>query len=655
MGERVSIVSIQARLDAGDAVDGVRSLKDGLTGVAAAGEAAAGGVKQVAPAANEAAGATDKLDAAVQRLDATSGRGLLRAITQAKLEVNALEAQLATLPAGSAGFKQIESAIAAANVKVEQGIARFIAYKQELREINERVALTDKATEAFGGSMGRLAGAMSPVIKTFGDLAMGGAALTLAIEGPRLALELAQKAMDGVKEASIRLGDAIVDHVAKQKDAEVEAVRLQAANRAVQQGLIEQGTTVRETIAHWEAFVATHNHVRESWEAFAKGIAGAKVSETFAQTQDAAVKMETALALAFQQGKADFLQFAMANESHLKEIAEAYKIHGEKVPEYIQKAIDATKQWNEVQKQEADQAERVKHAGELKLQQLIKEYEVQQKLRNEVAKAMGEEERSIIEIARAYKNGEINADQAAQAVARYAEKNGIAAEKVTAYAKAITDATAEGRKNTEVSNTMADAIDKLLKAASPSAEVFAHMTEEIVRQTEAAANYVRTLNEAKQAAEDMGRAQQQSADMMKSADLGGQMEQLAGGVSTAAQGVRATMTLMAATTREAADTTIAEVERMSNAWAKLDQSNSGMAERGANAIALLTDAWRSGIQSIGEWTRTWQAYYDQLEQMIAKNPGTQIAKDMQKVVDMLDELKKRVISGELKPAEHVNL
>lgn len=382
MGERVSVVSIEARFDTSEAEGKARSLGDSLLGV---GEAGA-----------EAALNTDKLDASVAKLDQASGRGLLRAITQTSVEVATLKEELASLAPESAEFARIQAAVDSGNVAIQNGIGKLAVYREELRAVNEQVKIGMASHAAFGGSMGGLSQTVAGVTTKFGQLAIGMAGLTLAIEGPKMAYEALKKTLEAVDEGFKSIGELYVEHVAVTHDATAAEVLHEAAMRAVEKGLITMGSSLEATDGKYQSFIENTLRASKSIDAFAAGTAKIKdVPQEFSKVSAAAGNMNTALALAFGEGKARFLEYALATESANKKTVESYKINGEKVPEYIQKAVDAVKKWNKAQEEEVKQTERAKHAMEDKLKEYQKQFDMNEKLGALVEKVVENSQKEI--------------------------------------------------------------------------------------------------------------------------------------------------------------------------------------------------------------------------------------------------------------------
>jgi methyl-accepting chemotaxis protein len=481
------------------------------------------------------------------------------------------------------------------------------------------------------------------VTTKFGQLALAGAGLTLAIEGPKMAFEALKKAGEFLGEAMAKVVEKSSEHAAKLQEIALEEQKFELAMRQVEKGTISLGGSLGELSQNYKLLSVASGTASDAVVAAMDKIAGAKqpVIQGFDDLAKAGDAMGALVEGSFHKSQFAGDQFATQNAARIRELQKMYQEFGEAMPAGLRKAVDAL-----------DALAAKQRAMNEEMRRLNKEYTT------DLTAQYGALEKTI----QAYKDGNLTRDQAisglekeAAALIKAGDAAGLSAKQKLEMAKAIDSA--RERMESEVVSTdaaseatraLAEAMDKL-KAAMP------RTVEEIEKQTRAAAEYARAMNEAKQATEDMATAQQQTADMMKAANLGGVMEQLAGGVSKAAAGTMATMTLMETHTVYASEQMVAAVKNVSAAFKELATTNSDMADRAANAVALLQEAWQSGIADMQSWLRQWHLYYDQLEQMIAKNPGSKVAKDLQKVVDMLDELKKRVESGEIQPGEKINL
>ena len=155
-------------------------------------------------------------------------------------------------------------------------------------------------------------------------------------------LAVLNEAAKGVVEGSKLLGDAYVLSADKAGKMATSQSQIVAALHAVDVGLIKGGGSVADLNMRFETLVSHTNRAAKELQDFATG-AGVKVPESFFKLQQSAAGLDRTLALAFQRGKATFLDYASTNETRLKQIEAEYKRHGERVPEFVQKAIEALK------------------------------------------------------------------------------------------------------------------------------------------------------------------------------------------------------------------------------------------------------------------------------------------------------------------------
>ena len=96
------------------------------------------------------------------------------------------------------------------------------------------------------------------------------------------------------------------------------------------------------------------------------------------------------------------------------------------------------------------------------------------------------------------------------------------------------------------------------------------------------------------------------------------------------------------------DDATAKVIAQSAVLQKLSAENEGMANRAASFIANMRDSIEAGTSNMLDWTVQFNNWKDSIDHLIKINPGTQVAKQLEMVLQAFERLRLEVSTGMIK-------
>ena len=318
----------------------------------------------------ESVGVTEgvaRVDAALQKLAraADTPGALAGAVAKARVEVEALRAELDKTPASAEKLKALNAALAQAESAMAKTVQRAAALRKAQGDVNKEIDITSgNVKEAIGqygslaGITDKLAGSTSTFVGAIGKAGLVGMAMS---EIWKVSAAAGQALAAGIDAIS-----ASLDKQAKAEGAAIDRkIQFDKAIRLAKDGTIALGHSTEEMLRNYDAYVekmraaaagtdeqtASLKRQRQAFDELVAGLPDLQKKHTFTlmSPEDAAKQLDSVKALAeglnnafekaFQAGgEGERDKWVAANEEAVKKVTEAYQKAGLELPSHF-KAI----------------------------------------------------------------------------------------------------------------------------------------------------------------------------------------------------------------------------------------------------------------------------------------------------------------------------
>lgn len=296
------------------------------------------------------ASGVDELSQAMKRAEAATKKLSDPNLTPRQLQRAVLDLDIATENVATA-MKKVQSTggpvtpematkAKALNTELSTATTRLGQMIDRQGDLRVRANLSAQSMETLSGRVGSLQGALGLAADASTGMVGSLAKLGLGLFAAAEAIKVLDQGAKQIVAGSQALGDSFVAMAERSAKASTELSNQTAITRALDTGMLKTGGTARDLGQEFAALVSHVNRAAKELQDFATG-AAVKIPESFFKVQQAAAGLNTTLALAFQKSKAEFLDWADVNKSRLQNIEGEYLRHGQKVPEYIDKALRA--------------------------------------------------------------------------------------------------------------------------------------------------------------------------------------------------------------------------------------------------------------------------------------------------------------------------
>lgn len=330
----------------------------GLLGAAGkrAGEDMAAGMKKAEAASRDAWSELETLGeegkaaaVAMRALENASGpRELAKNAGLAAFHVEELTNKLkASGPAGEAAMKRVAGAVKEAEKSIDGAANKAAKMADAVGDLKTKASMAGDSLTTLKGSAGSLDGMFERMrdtgtgaTKTLGSIGVAAGIAGAAVMGAVAAGKELAAAIDAWDEKRAKKDKA-------DTDAKVKAELLNAANRAVTKGLIEQGKTVDETIERYVAMSVRMGKLSESARDYISTTAGMKAPVAWEDVERKAKAMADTIAGAYKRSEEEGHRWVLANAPQMKEIIAAFDEVGRKAPEALGQSLAAAEKWAE--------------------------------------------------------------------------------------------------------------------------------------------------------------------------------------------------------------------------------------------------------------------------------------------------------------------
>lgn len=275
-----------------------------------------------------------------------SPRELARNAGVASFAVETLTSRLkASGPAGEAAMKTVASSMKNAEGAINSAANRAARMKDAMGDLAMKANMAGDGMATLRGSAGSLDTMLDRMRET-------GTGATKAIGTLGVGVSVAATAIMGAVAAGKQLAQTIDEWDAKRAktdkataDAAVRVLNLDAANRAVTRGLIEQGRTTDDTIRRYVEMTLKMGKLTEQGRAYIENMAKMKAPPAWKVIEEQANAMAITLESAYKRSEEEGNRWALANAAGLKAIVAEYDKAGKEVPAILVTAVAAAEKW----------------------------------------------------------------------------------------------------------------------------------------------------------------------------------------------------------------------------------------------------------------------------------------------------------------------
>jgi len=321
----------------------------------------------------ESVGVTEgvtRVDAALQKLAraADTPGALAGAVAKARVEVEALRAELDKTPASAEKLKALNAALAQAESAMAKTVQRAAALRKAQGDVNKEIDITSgNVKEAIGqygslaGITDKLAGSTSTFVGAIGKAGLVGMAMSEIWEVSAAAGQALAAGIDAIS--------ASLDKQAKAEGAAIDRkIQFDKAIRLAKDGTIALGHSTEEMLRNYDAYVekmraaaagtdeqtASLKRQRQAFDELVAGLPDLQKKHTFTlmSPEDAAKQMDSVKALAdglnnafekaFQAGgEGERAKWIAANEDAVQKVIKAYEKAGIELPAHLKTIAQA--------------------------------------------------------------------------------------------------------------------------------------------------------------------------------------------------------------------------------------------------------------------------------------------------------------------------
>ncbi len=318
----------------------------------------------------ESVGVTDgvaRVDAALAKLAraADTPGALAGAVAKAKVEVEALRAELDKTPASAEKLKAINAALDKAESAMAKTVQRAATLRKAQEDINKEIGITSGNVKEMVGQYGslagitdKLAGSTSTLVGAIGKAGLVGMAVSEIWKVASGAGKALAVGIDGIS--------ASLDRQAKTEGAAIDRkIQFDKALRLAKDGTIALGHSTDEMLRNYDAYVEKMRAARagtdeqtealkrqkQAFDELAAGLPDLQKRTSFSllSPEDAAKQLDSVKALAeglnnafekaFQAGgESEMAKWRAANEEAVQKVIKAYEKAGLELPAHL-KAI----------------------------------------------------------------------------------------------------------------------------------------------------------------------------------------------------------------------------------------------------------------------------------------------------------------------------
>ena len=320
-------LTLRAKLDASGVVDGAEKGKAALDGLKQK-------AKEPAAAFDESKAAADRLNTAVDKLNAQeSPRGLIKGAAQ--LEAALEEIRKSAGPIGP----ELAASIAKAQSAIDAAIPKAGKLADAMGDMRTRATGAAEGHKLLQSSMGGLPSLFTAMddggkgwVSTLGKVGITSFGV---VEGVKLIIQTVQAANQTIQE-HLTKADAWAFKMGQVQLAHDHA---SLAIAAAQKGTIAYGGSLAATIANLDRYTVAHGRNTLAIEAMAK-TAGVTAPTSLRAMEESTKNLDAVTSAAFARMGSNTLLWAKANESALRAAQEQARVTGDVLPPAIQKAID---------------------------------------------------------------------------------------------------------------------------------------------------------------------------------------------------------------------------------------------------------------------------------------------------------------------------